>query len=423
MIVRQKYLDQLKAFQDKDLIKVVTGVRRSGKSTLLDMMQADLRAQGVPDERIISLKMESMEFDHVREYRELYRLIRKKAENVERPYIFLDELQNVEGWERAVNALRVDIDCDLYITGSNAFLLSSELSTLLSGRYVEVEMLPLTFAEYLEFRGAEWFPRSSTQADLVRFQDGSFGTLDHMLAQFRLYGGLPFLALSEPDVDQHRAYCRSLYETVVVRDILERDRRRDRRSLRSPDLLDRICAFLADNIGNENSTNSMAGALRAGGANASNETVAAYVGALCESYLFYPVSRYDIKGRELLKTGGKHYIVDTGLRSYLDGYRDSDQGRVFENMVYLQLRYDGYEVSIGKLRAGEVDFVASRPGERTYIQVTEDMTAPETMERELAPLRAIRDAYPKMVVAMRGSYPTEVDGIQIVSGVDFLLHR
>ena len=215
----------------------------------------------------------------------------------------------------------------------------------------------------------------------------------------------------------------SLYDTVVVRDILERDRRRGRRQVTNPDLLRRLCDFLSDNVGNEGSVNSIAGVVRSEGSRVANDTVDAYIAALREAYLFYRARRYDIRGKELLKTGGKHYVVDTGLRSYLQGYRYADQGRVFENMVYLQLLYDGYEVSVGKLRAGEVDFVATRAGERLYVQVTEDMTDPATMERELAPLRAVRDSYPKEVVAMRGSYPTDVDGIRILSAADFLLHR
>lgn len=422
MILREKYLRQLEAFQDKDLIKVITGVRRCGKSTLLDMMADRLRSEGVPDGRIAFFRMESMEYDGLT-YRDLYDLVRRRIADVEHPYLFFDELQEIDGWERAINALRVDVDCDIYLTGSNAYLLSSELSTLLSGRYVEIEMLPLTFAEYLDFRGAGAVAEEGAGADLLALGNGGFATVESMVDQFRRFGGLPYLALSEPSIESHRVYCKSLYDTVVVRGILERDRRKGRRTITNPDLLGRVCAFLADNVGNENSVNSIAGALRGGGANAANDTVAAYARALCEAYLFYPARRYDIKGKALLKTNGKHYIVDTGLRSYLQGYRDADQGRAFENMVYLQLLYDGFDVSVGKLRSGEVDFVVSRGNDRGYVQVTEDMTDPSTMERELRPLRSVRDSYPKSVVAMRGSYPVEVDGIRILKAGDFLLHR
>lgn len=423
MIVRGKYLDELLAFKDQDLVKVVTGVRRCGKSTLLEMAKEHLRAEGIPDERLLSFKMESMEFDGLTDYRDLYALVRERSAGVERPYLFFDELQEVEGWERAINALRVDMECDIYITGSNAYLLSSELSTMLSGRYIEVEMLPLVFSEYLEFRGAEPVDLKGADLDLVRFADGSFATMASMLAQYRIFGGMPFLALREPDQDVHRSYMKSLYDTVVVRDVLERDRRRGRRRMSNPDLLERLCRFLSDNVGNENSINSIAGTLRSEGSRVANDTVDAYVGALCEAYLFYRARRFDVKGRELLRTGGKHYAVDTGLRSYLGGYRDSDQGRVFENMVYLQLLYDGYDVAVGKLRAGEIDFVATRAETTCYVQVTDDMSDPTTMERELRPLFAVRDARPKSVVVMSGSYPVEVDGVRIISAADFFLHR
>lgn len=325
------------------------------------MMRARLETDGVPVELLLSFKMESMEFDGL-DYRELYQLIRRKTRDIRHPYLFFDELQEVEGWERTINSLRVDLECDIYFTGSNAYLLSSELATLLSGRYIEVEILPLVFSGYLDFRGAALSPRADADMDVFELSDGSLASMGGLLDQFRRYGGLPHLALGAPDETAHRAYCKSLYDTVVVRGILERDRRRGRRSLTSPDLLERTCHFLADNVGNENSVNSIAGALRADGSKAANSTVDAYMGALDEAYLFYPVRRYDIKGEELLRTDGKRYIVDTGIRSYLQGYRDSDQGRVFENMVYLQLVYDGFDVSVGKLRSGEVDFVARGSG-------------------------------------------------------------
>lgn len=422
MIVRSKYLDQLMAFKDKDLVKVVTGVRRCGKSTLLDLMQERLKQDGIPEKHLFSFKMESMRYDGL-SYREFYNVVREETNGVEHPYLFFDELQEIEGWERAINALRVDIDCDIYITGSNAYLLSSELSTLLSGRYIEVEMLPLVFAEYLDFQGAKPTDQTAAGTKLLKLADGSLVTTESMLEQYRRFGGLPYLALEKPNKEEHAAYCKSLYDTVIVRDTLQRDRRRDRRRLTSPELLERICAFLANNIGNENSVNSIAGVLKSQNTKSANDTVDAYIAALCESYLFYPIKRYDIKGKEMLKTGGKHYIVDIGLRNYLMGYQDADQGRVFENIVFQQLRYDGFAVSIGKLRNGEVDFVATRGDKKVYLQVTEDMSDANTMERELKPLRAIRDAYPKAVIVMRGSYPSEIEGINIINAADFLLQR
>jgi len=303
MVPRNKYLDELKAFQDIDVIKVVTGVRRSGKSTLLELMRDDLLAQGKQPDDIFFYKMESMRFDALEDYRQLYDLVIEETKGSEHPYLFFDELQDVQGWERAINALRVDLDADIYITGSNAYLLSSELAILISGRYVEVEVLPLTFAEYLEFRGYETFSKESDKADLA-MRGNDVASLDAIFSQYRRYGGFPYLALREPNQTAHRRYLKSLY---------------------------------------------------------------------------------DIKGKELLKTLGQHYIADVGFRSYLEGYRESDPGRALENIVYLQLRYDGYDVNVGKLRGGEVDFVAQKDNATIYIQVTEDMSDPDMMHRELKP--------------------------------------
>lgn len=424
MIPREKYLSELIRFQDKDVIKVVTGVRRCGKSTLLDLMADHLARQGVASERILFFKMESMEFDGVREdYRALYALVRARAEGLTHPYLFFDELQETKGWERAIDGLRVDLDCDIYVTGSNAFLLSSELATLLSGRYIEVEMQPLTFSEYLDFRGATVEGLGPTQSDLAVMPDGSVATLASLFSQYRTYGGLPFLSLDEPDRRSHRAYCKTLFDTVIVRDILEREKRHGRRRITNADLLTRISDFLADNIGNECSVSSIARALRSQSPKTADATVAAYIEALEQAYLFRHVHRYDIKGKEILKTNGKRYICDVGLRSHRQGYRSSDAGRVLENIVYQQLIYDGYSVWVGHLRVGEVDFVAERNDERVYIQVTESMADETTREREIGPLKAIRDAYPKMIVAASGSYPTNIDGIRIVNAIDFLLGR
>jgi len=424
MILREKYLQDLIRFQDTEMIKVVTGVRRSGKSTLLEMMAEHLAKEGVSRERILFFRVESMEFDSVRgDYRELYRVAAERMLGIEKPYLFFDEIQETPGWERAIESLRVDFGCDIYITGSNAFLLSSELSTLLTGRYVGTRVRPLTFSEYLDFKGAVPGEPDTARADIAMMPDGSPATLAGLFSQYRTYGGLPYLALSEPSREVHRAYCETLHNTVLVRDILERERRRGRRQVTNAALLERVNAFLADNIGNECSVNGIAGAIRSESLEAANNTVAAYVAALEEAYLFDSVRRYDIKGKELLKTRGKFYICDVGLRNYEQGYRNADPGRVLENIVYQQLVYEGYDVWVGHLRTGEVDFVASKDDGRIYIQVAEDMTAQATMERELAPLSAIRDGFPKIVVVGSGSYPTNIDGIKIVGAVDFLLGR
>ena len=419
MVPREKYLKNIALFQDKDIIKVITGIRRCGKSTMLDLCKERLRSQGVPEERLISFKMESMEFDSIKNHRDLYALISGRLKGIEHPYLFLDELQEVEGWEKAVNALRVDFDCDIYITGSNAFLLSSEISTLLSGRYVEIPMLPLTFAEYLDFRAIQWKPSASAGFE----QDGSPILLDDALEQFRVNGGLPFLAFSVPSREEHRLYMKSLCDTVLVRDILQRSRRKGRRQLTNPQLLEHVCRFLSNNIGNEMSPSKAASMLKEGFGDVASATVEAYANSLREAYLFDHASRYDLKGKELLKTNGKNYIADLGIRSYLEGYRNTDSGRTLENMVYLQLLFDGWNVTVGKLRAGEIDFVARKDERTVLIQVTDDMRNEETRERELKPLMAAKSAFPKTVIVRTGNYPTDYDGIRIIKLVDFLLHN
>ena len=423
LITRQRYLDKLVAFQDTDLVKVVTGIRRCGKSTLLDMMRSHLAQQGVPESRLLTFKMESMELSDITDYRELYDHVVKRIGGQHHVYLFFDELQNVEGWEKAINALRVDVDCDIYVTGSNAFLLSSELATLISGRYVEIPMQPLTFAEYLDFRGATWQSGGKVGSGIALFADGSFATLSSLFGQYRTFGGFPYLALQEPDEEKHRDYMRGIYQTIIVRDIMARAQRKGLRAVSSRDVLERICSFLSDNIGNETSANKISGTLKAAGHSTNRDTAEFYISTLMEAYLFHSAQRYDIKGRELLKTGGKYYIADTGLRSYLDSYRNTDVGHVLENLVYNQLVFDGYDVMVGHLRAGEVDFVAMKPRQKMYVQVTEDMSDEETMRRELAPLRRVGDEYRKIVVVANGDYPSDIDGIEVVNVIDFLLHR
>lgn len=431
IVRRSRYLDRLIAFQDTDLIKIVTGIRRCGKSTLLDMMREHLAQQGVPAERLLTFKMESLEYAGITDYLTFYRMVRERVDGVDRPYLFFDELQNVEGWEKAVNSLRIDLPCDIYVTGSNAFLLSSELATLISGRYIEVKMQPLTFGEYLDFRSIDAVVAEGLgeRAELVS-KTGDRLNSNTVLEQYITYGGMPFLAHDEPRREPCRDYIRSLYQTIVARDILLRATRRGRGAITKRDVLERLCAYLADNISNQTSVNKIVGTLNeSSGGKTNASTVSAYIDALEETYLFTKVKRYDVKGRELLETGGKYYIADTGIRSYLDGYRGSDSGRMLENVIYNQLVFEGYEVFCGHLRAGEIDFVAIGEGsDRKYIQVTERIDAEATRERELRPLKLntlgkIPDSYEKILIVRDGEHPTDIDGIRIVGAVDFLLRN
>lgn len=332
-------------------------------------------------------------------------------------YVFVDELQRIEGWQDAVNAMRVDFDCDIYLTGSNAYLLSSELSTYLSGRYVEVKMLPLSFSEFADFCGVGF----SSGRSAALSPDGEPVLFDEMLTRYLEYGGMPAIASLSTTQAQHSAYMSGIYEAIAVRDIVNRERGKGKSAVTDPSLLRHVAEFLADNIGNECSPNGIAGTLTSAGSKTTNKTVSSYVGALEEAFLFYRATRYDLHGKALLKTNPKEYIVDTGFRTWMAGYRVTDTGRLFENAVYLQLLYEGWSVHVGKLYGKEVDFVATKDGRVLYVQATDEMLASETREREVAPLKSIRDNHEKIVVVRQGSYDTDVDGIRIVSARDFFL--
>lgn len=292
----------------------------------------------------------------------------------------------MHGWENAVNSFRVDFDCDIYITGSNAYLLSSELSTYLSGRYVEIKVLPLSFREFLDFHGYILTERKSPALDGV-------------------------------------------YSAAVINDILEREKRKGQRNITDPVLSKKIILFLADNVGNNTSATSIGNTLVNEGllengtrkTKPAVQTIQAYIEALTEAYIFYEIKRFDIKGKEYLRTLGKYYIVDIGLRNYLLGYRDGDSGHILENIIYFELLRRGYDVAIGKIDNQEVDFIATKADEKKYVQVTESMNAPETRERELAPLRKIRDSYEKIVIALESNLTQTQDGIKIIRALDFLL--
>ncbi|MCL2882431.1 MAG: ATP-binding protein [Coriobacteriia bacterium] len=422
LVQRERYIDQVLAFRDKDLIKVVTGLRRCGKSSLLTLVAEKLAQDGVPPQRIITLNLESMQASVPEDPKSLYHYFEERMDRGARAYVFIDEVQRILGWEEAVNAMRIDFDCDIYLTGSNAFLLSSELATYLSGRYIEIKMLPLTFKEYLDFKGLTFFDVEGPQSNMATDGKGFF-TLDRLFQDYCQFGGMPYLAAENIDLETHRSYLNTLYQSVVTRDILNRERIHAKRTITNPELLRRLVLFLAENIGNSNSFNSITNTLKAEQLSPANATVEAYAAALVDAYLFYPVLRYDIKGKDHLKTLGKYYIADVGLRNYLLGYRNLDQGSILENIVYLQLLFNGFEVSIGKIGQTEIDFIAAKPGKRVYIQVASTLQNEDTQNRELRPFKLLDDAYPRYLIFGEGTYPTDIDGIRIVSIIDFLLGR
>ncbi len=426
---RTLYLNKLIAFQDKEPVKVVTGIRRCGKSTLLKLMVQHLLSDGIQLEQIIEMNFESYDYKDMTAD-SLYRYVKDRAVSGKRLYLFFDEIQRIPRWEEAVNAFRIDIDCDIYITGSNAYLLSSEYSTYLSGRCVEIKMLPLSFKEFLSFHQfrLKESERPLGHADsLVYDQSGEQHDIRKVFEAYLRYGGMPGIVDIGLEQENVLALLDGIYSTVVVRDILEREARRGKGQVSDAILLRKVIHFLADNIGNSVSANAI-------GNNLSNEglikntkgspsvhTIQSYLSALLEAYIFYEVKRFDIKGREYLRTLGKYYIVDIGLRNYLLGFRDRDFGHILENIVYFELIRRGYDVAVGKIDTLEIDFIATNALAKNYIQVTESLLSEDVRQRELAPLMKIRDNYPKTILTLDRFTAGNYEGIEVKNVVDWLL--
>lgn len=427
---RDFYLNKLIAFQDNEPVKVITGIRRCGKSSLMKLMILHLRESGIPDEQIIAMNFESMEFRSM-DVKAFYDYVVSRKPADKKVYLFFDEVQRIAEWQDAINSFRVDFPCDIYITGSNAYLLSSEFATYLSGRYVEIKMLPLSFKEFIDFHGytiAEHKSPSGKNTKKISDSEGNIFDTEELFEAYLKFGGMPGIA--DVGLEQDKAYTLldGVYSTVVMRDILEREKRRGQRQITDADLLRKIIMFLADNIGSNTSVTSIGNTLASEGLLDNNrktkpavQTVQAYVGALLESYIFYEAKRYDIKGREYLRTLGKYYIVDVGLRNYLLGFRDIDTGHILENIVYFELLRRGYDTAIGKIGNVEVDFVATTADEKIYYQVTQTMASEQTKERELRPLMQIRDNYEKVILTMDRGLTTSIDGVKIVNIIEWLL--
>lgn len=428
---RDLYLNQMIAFQDTELIKVMTGIRRCGKSSLMKLMAEHLRENGVADDQILEMNFESMSIPEM-DARGFYEYVKARICPDKRTYLFFDEVQKVPGWENAVNSFRVDFDCDIYITGSNAYLLSSELSTYLSGRYVEIKVLPLSFREFLDFHGYTLTERKSPAGGVkkrIMDADGEVYDARELYDAYTRFGGMPMLADIGLEINRVTAALDGVYSAAVINDILEREKRKGQRTITDAVLLRKIIMFLADNIGNNTSATSIGNTLAGEGlledgkrkTKPAVQTIQAYIKALTEAYFFYEIKRFDIKGKGYLRTLGKYYIVDIGLRNYLLGFREGDSGHILENIIFFELMRRGYDVAIGKIDNQEVDFIATKTDEKKYIQVTETMNAPETRERELAPLRKIRDSYEKIVIALECDLTQTQDGIKIIRALDFLL--
>lgn len=428
---RDLYLKKLIGFQDTEPVKVITGIRRCGKSSLLKLMAAHLLETGVLPEQIVEMNFESYEFKDF-SADDVYGFVKARVLPEQRMYLFFDEIQRVDAWEDAINAFRVDFNCDIYVTGSNAHLLSSEYSTYLSGRCVEIKMLPLSFREFLDFHG---FTVQNTPSAfggtrrVILDQTGERYEPKEAFDAYLRFGGMPGIADVGLDQEKALALLDGIYSTVVVRDILEREKRRGQKQITDLVLLRKIILFLADNIGSNISVSGIGNTLmnegllegsRRKGA-PSVHTVQAYVNALLESYFFYEIKRFDIKGREFLRTLGKFYIMDVGLRNYLLGFRNRDTGHAIENVVYFELLRRGYDVSVGKIDSSEVDFIATTAEEKLYVQVTESMQSEDVRKRELAPLQKIRDNYPKIVLSPDPGPESSFDGIKSLHLTDWLL--
>ncbi len=404
MILRKEYLLQLLSWKDEPIIKVITGIRRCGKSTLLKQYQNHLLQNEIKQEQIISINFEELEYEHLLDYKALYQYIKERLCPNRMTYILLDEIQKVPFFEKTVDSLYVKENIDLYITGSNAYLLSSDLATLLTGRYVEISMLPLSFREYIEATG---MPPGQAFAEYMKS------------------GGLPYIATMNRTDEKTETYLEGIYNTVIARDIEDRQNRREqdpeKRQITDIPLLKTIARYLASVIGSPVSIKSITDYLVSSGRKISPNTVSSYVEALTQSFVFYPAERFDLVGKQLLKANKKLYMVDLGLRSHILPRRQYDLGFSIENIVFFELMRRGYQVTIGKYQTTEVDFVAQKQGILTYYQVTADMTAQETFEREMRPLKKIKDNYEKTVLTLDYFSLGNYDGINVVNVLDWLL--
>ena len=428
---RNLYLNKIIAFQDTEPVKIVTGIRRCGKSSLLKLMILHLKESGITDEQIIEMNFESYSFRNMNSD-DFYYYVKQRIIPDKRMYLFFDEVQRVPDWEDVVNSFRVDFNCDIYVTGSNAYMLSSEYATYLSGRCVEIKMLPLSFSEFLYFHD---FDIRETKSALggtrkqIFDRNGEHYEIRELFDAYMRFGGMPGIADVGLDQEKALVLLEGIYSTVIMRDILERENRRGQKRITDPVLLKKIVMFLADNIGSSISVSSIGNTLVNEGlledgrrkGTPSSHTVQTYVNALLESYFFYEIKRFDIKGKEFLRTLGKYYIVDIGLRNYLLGFRNRDNGHALENVVYFELLRRGYDVSIGKVDNAEVDFIATKADDKIYVQVTESMTSEDVRKRELTPLQKISDNYEKIVLSMNPGMDSSYEGIKSMDLIEWLI--
>jgi Predicted ATPase (AAA+ superfamily) len=395
-ILRTEYLQILKDFKDKDIIKIITGIRRCGKSTLMELFQDFLCENGVEEDHIISINFEDYNYVDLLEPRLLHTYIQEKLTDNKMYYVFFDEIQNVNDFPRVVNSLNLKKNIDMYLTGSNAYMLSSEIVTLLSGRYVEIKMLPLSFKEYVEFTGDR-------------------KELNKKYRNYLKYSSFPYTTMLDENEERIMEYLQGIYSTVILKDIISRKKVMDVMILES------IIRFMFDNIGNLMSTKKISDTMTSDGRKVDVKTVEKYSSALMESFILYQAKRYDIKGKNHLKTLDKYYVVDIGLRNLLLGTKNQDIGHVLENVIYLELIRRGYHVYVGKVENEEVDFVAMNSKGTIYYQVSASVRDEATLARELRPLQKITDHYPKYILTLDEDPEADYEGIRRINAIDFLL--
>jgi predicted AAA+ superfamily ATPase len=394
LIERRAYLGQLAMWREEEMIKAVTGVRRCGKSTLFELYIDRLKADGVADEQIIAINLEDADFSELLDYKKLHEYVKARIVEGKWTYIFIDEIQNCADYEKAVSSLFLKKALDIYITGSNAYMLSGELATKLAGRYIEIDMLPLSFVEY-----GEAVPASDKRERFYQYMN---------------MGAFPYATRFVDNSLAHSQYLEGIYNTVLVKDVMSR------KKLGDVSLLKSIAGFLASNVGSSVSAKKIADTLTSNGRPTGVATVETYLEALCDSYLFYKVQRYDIKGRTHLKSESKYYICDTGLRNMVLGTQGKDLGRQIENIAFLELLRRGYTINIGKSgRGAEVDFVAVRDRQTEYYQISATVLGEAAVERELAPLQQIKDNYPKFLLTL-DDFAGDHDGIRQLNLIDWL---
>ena len=398
MIIREKYLKKMIDAKDTDFIKVITGVRRSGKSTLLLMFRDYLLANGVKEENIVHINFESAKYDDIKDYKDLYKYIEDKVKD-EKIYLLLDEIQSVSSWEKAINSFKVDFNMDIYITGSNAYLLSSELSTLLSGRYIEIKMYPLSFKEFLVFNNYDE------------------NNLEEKFNEYLKYGGLPAITLIKGNDELILSYLNDIYNTIVKKDII------DRNNIKDVALLENIIKYLFNNVGSPISSNKISDYLNSNKVvqKSNHQTIDNYLNMLEKSYIIYKADRTDVKSKSLLKTLGKYYVSDSGIRNIIIGFRNIKEGHLLENIVYLELLRRGYRVNIGKIGDYEVDFVAENPHTIRYYQVAQSISDEDVRAREIRSLENIPDNYEKIILSMDRSINNDYNGIKVRNIISWLL--